>query len=266
MLNFSSLSAVLFDMDGVIYRGKQPLPGVHAVLRFCDEQSIRYACISNNATMTRQQYGEKLAAMHIPISGEQVLGSALATAHYLRSHYPRGTTIYALGMDGLHDALFGDGYFAYQEQQPQLVVQGADMAFGYEKLKIATLAIRAGARFIATNTDRTFPNEEGLVPGSGTLTAILQAATDVEPLVVGKPQPTMFHVALEWLGSTPEATLMIGDRLETDIAGARNAGLPSALVLTGVTSRDQLATSPHQPDGVFDDLEALLEAWKRSRT
>lgn len=262
MLDFSTIETILFDMDGVLYRGNTPLPGVREMLVFCERQGIDYACITNNATRTRAQYCEKLGAMQLDIAAERVFTSSLITSHYLREHYPPGTTAYALGMDGLHDALFADGYFVPQEHQPQLVVQGADFTLTYEKLRLGCLAIRDGAQFVATNMDRTFPSEEGLVPGAGSLVAILQAATGVEPLVVGKPQPTMFLVALDMLQAAPESTLVIGDRLDTDIAGARNAGLRSAAVLTGVTQRAELDSSPHQPDAVFDTLQTLLDTWQ----
>lgn len=264
MFDFSRFRTLLLDMDGVLYRGQQVLPGVHKLLQFCNQHDIAYACITNNATRTREQYGQKLAALGIPIAQEYVFTSALITSHYLRQHYPPGTTVYAIGMDGLVQALFDDGYFVPTDETPQLVVQGADFLLTYDKLKRGCLAIRAGATFIATNTDRTFPSEEGLVPGAGSLVAALQAATDVEPLVVGKPQPIMFQVALEMLQGKPETTLVIGDRLDTDIAGAQNAGLANVLVLTGVTRREDVAASPHQPDAVFDDLIAVYEAWQRA--
>jgi 4-nitrophenyl phosphatase len=262
MINFATIRTVLLDMDGVLYRGNSVLPGVHEMLSFCEQQGIAYACITNNATKTLEQYEQKLDSLGINVSADRILTSSLITSHYLREHYPRGTTVYALAMDGLDQALFHDGYFVPQEQNPQLVVQGADFTLTYEKLKLGCLAIRAGAKFIATNLDRTFPSEEGLVPGAGALVAALQAATDVEPLVVGKPRPIMFQVALDMLGSTPTHALMLGDRLDTDIAGAQNAGLHSALVLTGVSSRNDLEHSPHQPDAVYADLPELLEAWQ----
>jgi 4-nitrophenyl phosphatase len=262
MLDFSTIRTILFDMDGVLYRGSTVLPGVHELLAFCEQQGIAYACITNNATRTRAQYCEKLSKMNLTIPQERIFTSSLITSYYLREHYPRGTTVYAIGMDGLTDALFHDGYFVPTEQQPQLVVQGADFTLTYAKLHTGCLAIRGGARHIATNTDRTFPGEEGLVPGAGSLVAILQAATGVEPQVIGKPEPTMFRAALEMLGGTPETALVVGDRLDTDIAGARNAGIRSVAMLTGVTSRTELETSPHQPDAVFNDLPALLAAWQ----
>jgi 4-nitrophenyl phosphatase len=134
----------------------------------------------------------------------------------------------------------------------------------YEKLKLGALAIRAGAQFVLTNPDYTLPTEAGLIPDAGALAAGLQSATDVAPLVIGKPEPPMFRVALDLLGGAPATALVIGDRLETDIAGARTTGLSSALVLTGVSRRDELEASPHKPDAVYADLPALLAAWRGS--
>ncbi len=262
MLDFSTVRTILFDMDGVLYRGQSVLPGVRELLNFCKQHDIAYACITNNATRTRAQYAEKLTGLQLPIPAERVFTSSLITSHYLRQHYPRGTTVYALGMSGLSDALFHDGYFVAQDDRPHLVVQGADFTVTYEKLKRACLAINAGARFVATNLDRTFPSEEGLVPGAGALVAIVQSATGVEPLVVGKPEPMIFQVALDMLGGTPETALVIGDRLDTDIAGACNAGIRSVLMLTGVSQQEDVDRSNVQPDLVCDTLEHLLAVWQ----
>jgi 4-nitrophenyl phosphatase len=263
MLDFSTIRTVLFDMDGVVYRGTTRLPGIDDLIRFCDQNGISYAFITNNASKTPLQFERKLARMGLEVPGTRVFSSAMVAGSYLRSHYPRGTTVYVIGMEGLQEAIFGDGYFVYQEKEPHLVVMGVDLEVTYEKFKVAALAIRAGARFIVTNPDKAFPSEEGLCPGAGALAAFLQAATDVEPFFVGKPQPTMFQTALDMLEAKAETSLVIGDRLETDVAGARGAGLWSALVLTGVTTRAILETSPHQPDIVFEGLPELLAEWKR---
>lgn len=265
MIDFSTIRALLFDMDGVLYRGRERLPGVQEILTFCTQQDIAYACITNNSTSTPQQYEQKLAEMGIYMPAAHVLTSSLVTSRYLRAHYPRGTRVYAIGMQGLLDGLFADGYFTPDQQNPHLVVQGADFDITYEKLKLGCLAIRAGARFIATNPDRTFPAEDGLIPGAGSLMAALQAATDVEPFIIGKPQPTMFQVARDMLGSAPETTVVVGDRLDTDIAGAHQAGLRSMLLLSGVTGPADLAQTPYQPDAVFAGLPELLEVWKQQR-
>ncbi len=261
-MNLATIRAVLFDMDGVLYRGRQALEGVSELLAFLDQRGIGYACITNNASMTPAQYEEKLAAMGIAMPASRVITSAIATAHALRAEYPRGTKVFIVGMRGLREALLADGYFVEDENAPELVVQAIDFELTYATLRRAALLIRAGARYIATNPDRTFPSEEGLIPGSGAVMAALVAATDVTPTVIGKPAPAMFHVAAASLGAPPAATLVIGDRLDTDIEGARAAGMPSALVLTGVSTRLEAETGPIRPDLIFEHLPALLDAWR----
>lgn len=266
MLAFNRFKAVLFDMDGVLYRGKQRLDGVAELLALLGERGVGYACITNNASMTPGQYEEKLAAMGIVMPAERVITSAVATSHALRAEYPRGTRVYVVGMRGLREALFDDGYFIEDDVLPELVVQGADFELTYATLRRATLFIRGGARFVATNPDRTFPSEEGLIPGAGAITAALVAATDVAPTVIGKPAPAMFHVAAAGLGARPAETLVIGDRLDTDIAGAVAAGMLSVLVLTGVSTRAEAVASATPPDAIFADLPELLSSWQVALT
>ena len=162
-------------------------------------------------------------------------------------------------MNGLREALFGDGYFVEDDLSPDYVVVGMDFTVTYPQLRRACLHIRAGAQFIGTNPDTTFPAEDGIVPGCGALLALLRAGAEQEPYVIGKPGPALFEAAIELLNATPATTLTVGDRLDTDIAGARAAGLASALILTGVTTREALAQSHVQPDMVFEDLPALIQ-------
>ncbi len=262
MIAFTTIKAVLFDMDGVLYRGNQPLAGVRELLAFLDEQSVGYACITNNASMTPAQYEAKLARMGLHVPAGRVITSAIATGRALRAMYPRGTRVYIVGMEGLREALLHDGHFVEDDRAAEVVVQGADFALTYNTLRTATLLIRAGAHFVATNPDRTFPSEEGLIPGAGAITAALVAATDTQPLVIGKPAPTMFQVAAETLGAPVALVLVIGDRLDTDIAGAAAAGMPAALVLTGVSSRAEAETGPVRPAAIYADLGELLEDWR----
>ncbi len=261
MFDLTHFTAALLDMDGVLYRGHDPLPGVNELLALFARRGIAYACVTNNAMLTPEQYEAKLAAMGIAIPAANVITSPIATRRYLETQAPRGTSAYYVGMDGLREALFGDGYFVLDEQQPQYVVVGLDMGATYAKLATAALAIRAGARFIGTNGDTTLPTERGLLPGAGSLLALLQAATEVEPFVIGKPAPTMLHAAVELIGADPLRTLEIGDRLDTDIEGAQAANLASALVFTGVTTPEILAQSAIQPDAVYADLPAMVAAW-----
>jgi 4-nitrophenyl phosphatase len=262
MLPFTTFQAVLFDMDGVLYRGRQRLDGVGELLAFLDARGVGYACITNNASMTPEQYEEKLGAMGIAMPAARVVTSAIATGRALRAEYPRGTRVFIVGMRGLRDALLADGHFVEDDVLPELVVQGADFELTYATLRRAALFIRGGARYIATNPDKTFPAEEGLIPGAGAVMAALVAATDTTPTVIGKPAPAMFHVAAEMLGASPATTLVIGDRLDTDIAGAVAAAMPSAMVLTGVSTAQEAEDGPVRPDAIFADLPELLAAWR----
>jgi len=261
MLDLTQYSAVLLDMDGVLYRGLAPLPGANELLTLFERRGIAYACVTNNSTLTPEQYEAKLRAMGIHIPAARVITSSVATRRYLEGQAPRGTSIYYIGMDGLREALLGDGYFVLDQQRPQYVVVGLDFEATYAKFRTAALAIRAGARFIGTNPDTTLPTEEGIVPGAGSLLALLRAATEVEPFVIGKPAPTMLRAAIEILGADARRTLVVGDRLDTDIAGAKAAGLTSALVLTGVTTPAALERSDLKPDAVYDGLPELAAAW-----
>lgn len=262
-LDFSRIKGVLFDMDGVIYRNSLALPGARELLGWLEERGTPYACITNNASQLPGQYAARLRAMGILVSPERILTSALVANSYLRGIAPQGTPVYAIGMDGLQSLLFDDGYFAREESEPQYVVVGADFEVTYAKLRTACFAIRKGARFIGTNPDVTFPTEQGLAPGVGAIIAALQAATGVAPFILGKPQPTIFRSGMELLGSAPAETLMVGDSIVTDIPGAAALGMPTAFVLSGVSSADELAASPIQPDAVFDDLAGVLAAWHR---
>lgn len=262
MLDLSRFSAVLTDMDGVLYRGNEPLPGVNELLALLRRRGVAYACVTNNSTLTPQEYEVKLAAMGIAIPAAQIVTSSVATRRYLETQLPPGTPAYYVGMNGLREALFGDGYFVYDEARPQVVVVGLDTEATYAKLKRAVLGVRAGARFIGTNPDFTLPTPEGLVPGAGSLLALVRAATDVEPVVIGKPGRAMMDTAIDMLGADRARTLALGDRLDTDIAGAAAAGLASALVLTGVTTPAQLELSSPKPDAVFADLPELTAAWE----
>ena len=263
------MRAVLFDMDGVLYRGNSALPTVNELLAFLAERQVAYACITNNASRTREQFSAKLQMMGIAVPAERIVTSATATSVWLRSRAPRGTTIYMVGMDGLREALFGDGYFVEQRSEgagrPDYVVVGADFEVTYAKLRAACLAIRAGATFVGTNPDTTYPTEEGLVPGVGALILALEAASDRRALIIGKPERAMFDAALQMLGVPNAEALVVGDRLNTDILGASRAGIPAVMVLTGVSTVQELAQSPVQPAAVFDGLPELLDAWRRAR-
>ncbi|GBD19066.1 Acid sugar phosphatase [bacterium HR27] len=251
---------IAFDMDGVLYRGEQPLPAAAELVAELEKRGIGFVMVTNNATKTPEEYAAKLARMGMTVPAERIVTSAIATRDWMRQRYEPGTTVYVLGMAALQQAIYDGGYFLPAGRDAQVVVNGADFTLTYEKLKIATLAIRAGADWIATNADRTFPSEEGLIPGSGAIVAALQAATDRAPIVIGKPEPAMVLRAADLLGVPPDQLLVVGDRLDTDILAGQRAGSLTALVLTGVSTLTDVRASAVQPDIVLDDLHVLLEA------
>ena len=251
-------------MDGVLWRESQPIGDLSAIFARIARQGWQVAFATNNATTTIAQYLERLRAFGVPAESWQVVTSAVAVARHLAGQHPEGGPVYIIGEAGLIEALQTQGFYQVKdtpEAYPHVlaVVAGMDRQITYAKLRRATLLIRAGAPFIATNPDRTFPTPEGLVPGAGAILAALEAATDQHPLVVGKPSPAMYQIALERLGTTPAQTLVVGDRPETDIAGAQAIGCPAALVLSGVTPPEQADRWQPPPDLVAADLAAVVE-------
>ncbi len=261
----SHIRSLIMDMDGVLYRLHTPLPGAAEFLEFLRQAGKRFILVTNNSTQTPAQFAAKLAGMGITASEECILTSAEATAQYLAGVAPPGTRVFVIGEHGIRAALEKHGFVLADDTQADYVVSGLDRQLTYDKLKIATLAIRAGARFIGTNPDATLPTEEGLIPGARPIQAALEVATGVRPLIIGKPEPAMMQLALQKLEAMPETTAVVGDGLETDIPGGRRLGLTTVLLMSGTTSPQQLARSALQPDLVYDDLAALHRAWAQSR-
>jgi len=259
-----SIKSFIIDMDGVLYRGQEALPGAQEFLTHLQEQSVPFILATNNSTRTPGQYVAKLRSMGIEVNEDHILTSAQATALYLSQVAPSTARVYVIGEDGLMSAVKEQG-FIMTDKEVDFVVVGLDFQLTYDKLKIATLAIRAGASFIGTNPDTTLPTEGGLIPGSGAILAVLEAAAGVSPLIIGKPQPFLLRLAMEKLGVAPDCTAIIGDRLETDILGGREVGLITVLVLTGISDREELEASPFQPDLVFEDVGRFCQAWARQQ-
>ena len=255
--------AWILDMDGVLYRGSEVLPGVKELLDALTLRERPVMLATNNSMSTPEAYERKLAAMGLDIPASAVITSALATRDYLLRTLPEGAGIYVIGMPALREQLFEGTPFhpvQYGEEQPAAVVIGLDLEFTYAKLKVAHEAIQRGALFIATNADSTLPTEAGLVPGAGSIVAALAAATGQRPIVIGKPETPMLEMAMIRMGAQPEETVMLGDRLDTDILAGERAGMPTVLVLTGVSTREDLNSAEALPDVVVSDLPSLVEA------
>jgi 4-nitrophenyl phosphatase len=258
---FDRIRHLLIDLDGVLYRGNAVLPHAVRFVSWLHDRGITFRLVTNNATLTPGQYVDKLSRMGIPVREEEVFTSALATALYLRQEDRDGRTAYVIGEEGLRSALHDAG-IDLVEDRPDWVIVGLDRHLTYDKLAAAALAIEAGARFLGTNPDTSFPSERGLVPGAGAIQAALTATTGVQPVVVGKPHPLMLDLAMQQLGGTAQDTLMLGDRLDTDILGANALGMPSILVLTGVSTRDQAVQGAIHPDLIVNDLSELISLWE----
>lgn len=255
-----SITALILDMDGVLWRSEQPIGDLPDIFKKIHRRGIKVVLATNNATLTVRQYQEKLIRFGVELEQWQIVNSPQTAAHYLKQRYPQGGTVYVVGEQGLVETLEQSGYLQHQtEDVPLAVIAGMDRSLTYEKLKQASQYIRRGALFIGTNPDRTFPIPDGLAPGAGAILAALEAATDVKPVIMGKPQPEMYQVALLRLGSQPFETLVVGDRIETDIAGGQALGCPTALVLSGVTSEDQARAWFPPPSLITQDLAHVLE-------
>lgn len=260
----SQVRAALFDMDGVVYVGKRPLPGVQAMFDYLDASGRGWLCITNNASMTSQQFSDKLRDMNIRVAPERILGSSEATAQWLAEQveagWPQGK-VFVMGMDGLRSALLAKGFeLATDPFDAAYAVSGANFNLTYNDLADTALAIRNGARFIGTNGDLTFPTERGHIPGAGSVLTLFAAATGVQPIVIGKPNPPMYQLAMHRLGVPPELTMMVGDRYDTDIAGAIALGMKTVGMLTGIDTRDHFEAQPQPPHLIAQDLTTLL-AW-----
>jgi len=274
---------LLVDLDGVVYRGADPVPGVAAVLAARAAAGDDVVYVTNNSMHYRADYLTRLADLGAPVSADRVVSSARATALYLVEREPSIRRVLALGANGLERELRDvgldvvtaahaatrvsqegiDGFDA--AGRPDAVVVGLDPALTYLRLSVAADAIRAGARFIATNRDPVYPTERGLRPGAGSLVAAVETTTGVTPTVIGKPGPLLLEEAAHAAGAEARDAVMIGDGIVTDIAAAHAVGARSILMLTGVTTRAQVEALPPQerPTAIAADAAELAAALDR---
>ena len=262
-MKLPNINALILDMDGVLWRDSTPIGDLPAVFARMRERELKVALATNNATKTVEQFLEKFANFGVELEPWQIISSAVAAANVLSRSFPEGGSVFVVGENGICQALADYGFTPISDPQdetvPVAVMSSFDRSVTYQKLSRATLHIRAGAPFYGTNPDKTFPTPQGLVPGAGSILAAIEAATSVEPIIIGKPEPAMMHMALERLDTTPEVTLVVGDRLETDIAAGQAAGCKTALVLSGVSTRQQAEAWQPASDFIASDLASLVE-------
>jgi 4-nitrophenyl phosphatase len=255
---------LIIDMDGVLWRGDTPVDGLEAFFAFLHQQHVDFVLATNNASRTPEEYADKLARFGVEVSTERILTSALVAAAYLATLAPPGSRVYAIGEEGARRALEQRGFALSDgiDDGAEYVVVGWDRQLTWNKLATAALLIHAGAAFIGTNPDLNFPTELGPVPGNGAQLAAIEVTTGVAPIVVGKPEPRMYQEAMGRLGARPETTAVLGDRLDTDIAGGVRTGASTILVLSGITTEAELVSSLVRPDLVCKDIEELVQVWR----
>ena len=261
MKSLADIHHWLIDMDGVLYHGNKRMPGAVEFIADLQAERIPFLLVTNNSTLTPEEYVAKVGNMDIYVRTEDVLTSSIATADYLTRIAPPGAAVHMIGENGLRTALLARG-FKLVERGGDYVVVGMNRQLTFDTLKWAALAIRAGAPFIGTNPDRTLPVEEGQIPGNGAILAALEAATEVQPYVIGKPGTALLEIGLERLGVTQEDTAILGDRVETDMVGGQRVGLITVQVLSGASTQADLDRSGITPDFVFRNVTGLLDAWK----
>jgi NagD protein len=247
----------LTDMDGVLVREEHALPGAAEFLGRLIERDRRFLVITNNSIFTPRDLSARLARSGLLIPEESIWTSALATATFLADQLPGGSA-YVIGEAGMTTALHEVGY-TLTDRDPDFVVLGETRTYSFEAITRAIRLIEKGARFIATNPDVTGPSEEGPLPATGSVAALITRATGRDPYFVGKPNPMMLRSAMNKIEAHSENTVMVGDRMDTDVVAGIEAGLDTILVLTGSTSRSQIDRFPWRPGRVLDSIADAIE-------
>jgi len=253
----SHIKSLIIDMDGVLWRSDAPIGDLAAIFSRIRARGLKFVFATNNSTRTSDQYVTRLREFGVEAEPWQVITSSQAAAQ----KFPPGAKVFMIGEDGLRIPLEEKGFEVLSTEdapRAQAVVMGLDREVSFQKAVEAALLVRSGIPFYATNPDKTFPTPRGLIPGAGAWYSVVATATGVEPIVAGKPFPFLMELSMEKLGTTNEETLVIGDRIDTDIAGGQAVGCPTALVLTGVSTREQAEKWHPKINLVVDDLEMLI--------
>lgn len=243
---------IITDMDGVLISGRKPVPGAAEFIKRLKEQENEYLVLTNNPIYTPRDLSHRLATQGLDIPEDRIFTSALATGSFLRMQRPGGTA-YVIGESGLTEAVHGAGY-VITEIDPDYVVLGETTTYNLNHITKAIRLIDQGARFIATNPDPSGPTDEGLVPACGAMAALIEKASGVSPFFVGKPNPLMMRSALNYLDIHSEDTVMVGDRMDTDIVAGVESGMETVLVLTGVTDREDVTGFPYRPMHIVESV------------
>lgn len=256
---------IVFDLDGVIYRGNKLLPHSKKTLKFLRNKNYKIFFLTNNSTKTRYQYQEKLNSLGIETNQDEIMTSAYGTALYFKENKIKKANVFVVGGDGIKKELEEIGMKVFKDTEKfninkiEYVVVGLDVNFNFNKLFLAQQAILKGAKFIATNYDATYPTEKGIMPGGGSIVKAIETAASVKPLVIGKPKTYTLKAILKITNTSPENTFLVGDRIETDILLGKKLKIKTFLVLTGVTKKEDLKKNKKEnmPDYIIENLKEL---------
>lgn len=256
-----STTGLILDMDGVLWSDSAQIGDLSVIFSKINELGIKTAMATNNSTRTVKQYVDRLAGYGVQIESWQIITSSQAAAELMSNQLPAHSKIFAIGEDGLLEELKKKEFIILPIEfaaEAEAVVIGLDRKISFEKMVEATLLINSGKPFFATNPDKTFPTPRGQIPGAGAWSSVLITAAEKLPQYAGKPFPPMMEIALDRLGTRKENTFVVGDRLETDIAGGQQVGCPTALVLSGVSSKKEAMEWSPKIDIIAKDLSTLL--------
>ena len=251
------IKAAILDMDGVLWRLNHPLCNLEELFKNFNDQHIKVVLATNNGTHTVEDYLKKLSGFGVQLQDWQIVTSSMALAYLVKKYFIKGGPIYITGSAALHETLKENGFYHSQEDA-LAVVSGLDWEFNYSMIKNTSLMIQKGLPFFFTNPDPTYPTPDGNVPGAGTFLAALEAASGSKAQLAGKPEPFLFELAMQRMQSSPDETMVIGDRLNTDILGGYNAGCPTVFVLSGINSKKDLLNWHPQPDLTIDNVSDLF--------
>jgi len=246
----------LIDMDGVLVHGKKIIPGADIFIESLKKNDIKFLVLTNNSIYTQVDLAHRLQNTGIDIDTEHIFTSALATANFMRAQKENGSA-FVIGESGLNVAIHNIGYIMTDEN-PDFVVLGETFDYNFRQVTKAVRLIMEGASFIATNPDPTGPSESGITPACGAMAALIEKASGRSPFYCGKPSPFMMRSALNYLGVHSENTIMVGDRMDTDIIAGIQSGMETTLVLTGVTSLKQIEEFPYRPGRVVKSVADLI--------
>jgi 4-nitrophenyl phosphatase len=257
-----TIKSLILDMDGVLWKADSPIGNLPAVFDRIRKRGLKVAFATNNGTLTPEKYVGRLERFGISVEPWQVVTSSLGLAQLLSHEFPKGGPVFVIGEEGLKQPLREKGFIPVSLEDARKAIAvafGVDREINYAKICEAALLVQRGVPFYATNSDITFPTPRGEIPGAGAWISVIVTATGIVPTYAGKPSPYLFDLARKRLGTAKGETMVVGDRLETDIAGGQRAGFPVALVLSGVSTREQCEMWIPHVDQVAEDLSTLIE-------